>query len=327
MERPAVAGAASVELSGRTALGRVRAMASDIVVRATARGGGRPLGEVVGEALAVFSAVETACTRFDPASPLMRANAAPHEWHVVPPSCWEALNEAYAAYRRTEGRFDPRVLSDLVGMGYTGSLSFAEGLPEAPVGSPRRRVAPPPWRPQFGPEGQVKLGGLPVDLGGIGKGLAVRWSAEVLAQASEDHLVEAGGDCWCRGHAPDATAWRVGVEDPAGGLAPLAVLELSDAACATSSVRLRRWKAGDQVVHHLVDPRSGLPGGRGLAAVTVVADDPADAEVWSKVLFLAGPRRVKAAAERRGLAALWATTEGKAACSEAMHRFLVWQAW
>lgn len=327
MGGPVVPEGGSVEVTGRTAIGRVRAMASDITVHATSRDDGHRLEAVVGEALTVFSTVAASCTRFDPTSPLMRANAAPGEWHVLPASCVAAISEAYAAYRRTDGRFDPRVLRDLVGLGYTEALSFAEGAPEAPVGRPRRRLVPPPWEPLFRGEDEVHLGGQPVDLGGIGKGLAVRWAADALRGACDDHLVVAGGDCSCAGSAPDGGPWRVGVEDPAGGDAPLAVLGLSDIACATSSVRLRRWKAGGQEVHHLIDPRSGLPGGRGLAAVTVVAGDPADAEVWSKVLFLAGHRQVATVAERQELAALWVGADGTVACSEAMARYVVWQAW
>lgn len=327
---PPTTDAGTVEVVGRTATGGIRAMASDITVCATARDQvpdeGR-LAAVVGEALAVFSTVAETCTRFDPASPLMQANAVPDDWHTVPPSCFAAITAAFDAYRRTDGRFDPRVLRDLVELGYTDALSFAQATPEAPVARPRRRMVPPPWQPRFRAGGRVHLGGQAVDLGGIGKGLAVRWAAEVLQDVSDDHLVAAGGDCSCRGRAPDGAAWRVGVEDPAGGTGPLAVLGLSDVACATSSVRLRRWKAGGRVVHHLIDPRSGLPGGQGLAAVTVVADDPAEAEVWTKVLFLAGRRDVAGVAAARDLAALWVGVDGTVACSDSMRRHLLWQAW
>ena len=69
---------------------------------------------------------------------------------------------------------------------------------------------------------------------------------------------------------------------------------MTDAACATSSVRVRRWRRGGEQVHHLIDPRSGRSADGGLAAVTVVAADPAWAEVWSKSLFVAGAARHRA---------------------------------
>ncbi len=336
-------GSRTVEVADGVVVGRVQAMASAIAVQALGRpsapadrrtgqarddrAGESAVAEAVDRALGVFETVAATCTRFDPASPLMVANADPDRWHSLPPTCASAIAEAHAAYLRSEGRFDPRVLEDLVGLGYTASLSFAGGGAAAPAGRARRRVVPPPWQPRFRGRDEVHLGGRPLDLGGIGKGLAVRWAAETLRSVSDDHLVEAGGDCTCSGHAPDGGPWRVGVEDPAGGSAPLAVLGLADASCATSSVRLRRWTAGDRVVHHLIDPRTGLPGGPGMAAVTVVAGDPAEAEVWSKVLFLSGRQSVAGEAARRGIAALWVTTDGAVACSEPMARYLVWQAW
>ena len=64
------------------------------------------------------------------------------------------------------------------------------------------------------------------------------------------------------------------------------------------------------MVHHLIDPRTGEPGGDGLRAVTVTADDPAWAEVWSKALFVEGQRDIGRLARARGLAAWWVGADG-----------------
>ena len=64
------------------------------------------------------------------------------------------------------------------------------------------------------------------------------------------------------------------------------------------------------MLHHLIDPRTGEPGGDGLAAVTVAGPDPAWAEVWSKALFVEGARSIAAAARSRGLAAWWVGGDG-----------------
>lgn len=300
-------------------------MATDITVRAVVRGGlgGDPLGP----ALAVFSEVDASCTRFDARSPLMRANASPYRWHRVGRRCYQALVEADSAYRSTAGRFDPRVLVDLLQLGYDRSLAFAAGEPILALPAPRRRKARGPWRPRFrGGSQEVLLGPVPVDLGGIGKGLAVRWASEALRRQSPDHLIEAGGDCYCAGRSPGGGPWMVAVEDPTGGERPMAVLALSERACTTSSVRLRHWRLGGRRVHHLVDPSTGNPGGAGLLAVTVVGADPARAEVWSKVVFLAGASGAPALAARKGLAALWITVDGQLGVSPAMRRYVEWQA-
>lgn len=313
-----------LDVSADETIGRSRAMASDVMVRAVSAPGSRDLTADVGVALEVFAAVERACTRFDPTSPLMQANRRGGQFHMVGETCFNALVEAQRAYRATRGRFDPRVLADLVNMGYDRSLRFVEGASstaKAPVGRTER----PPWRPRFrSATCEVLIGPYPADLGGIGKGLAVRWASQALGRVAPNHLVEAGGDCYCCGSAPGGGPWRVAVEDPAGGSEPLAVLAVRDRACATSSVRLRRWRAGREELHHLVDPRDGRPGGSGLLAVTVVGSDPAHAEVWSKVLFLEGACQISALVDRKALAALWVGIDGTVAASAALAPYVMW---
>jgi thiamine biosynthesis lipoprotein len=305
----------------------IDAMASVVSVRAVAAGVDvTTLRERMADAMSVFTVVDRTCTRFDTASSLMQANASPDEWHEVEPECFVALVEAYDAYRRTSGRFDPRILGDLVRLGY--DRSFRDGTPATAAGeaSPPRRPLPR-WRPRFRvPTRRVRLGPLPVDLGGIAKGLAVRWAATRLTSLPGGFVVEAGGDLWCSGLAVDGGLWRVGVEDPAGSEGPVAVLAVSNRAVATSSVRVRRWEQAGAEVHHLVDPRTGRPGGAGLQAVTVVGADPAAAEVWSKTLFLAGAADIARLARERDVAALWIDDAGTTRTSPEMAQHVLWSA-
>ncbi|WVT79556.1 FAD:protein FMN transferase [Pengzhenrongella phosphoraccumulans] len=187
----------------------------------------------------------------------------------------------------------------------------------------RRTLAPAGHRP--GGSVPHQPGGAPGRPRGIGKGLAVRWAAVELAGAGAGYLVNAGGDGAFGGIGPEGGGWRVGVEDPAGGTEPLLVLELVNTGCATSSVRLRHWLAAGTPVHHLIDPRTGLPGGEGLAAVTVAAQDAAWSEVWSKTLFLAGAAGIRERAERLGLAAAWVGTDGAVGTSAAMDPLVIWR--
>jgi len=326
-----------VEETSAGFVGRVRAMASEIVIcaprppadreaRDTPAPRSRELHGAVRSALEVFTEVQRICTRFDDSSPLMRANACPNAWHRVPPILYDALVEAHRAYERTSHRFDPRVITDLVGLGYDRSLPFESEAVDAVDPVIGSRMAPARWRPRFRRASrQVHLGGHPVELGGIGKGLAVRWAAQRLLEVTPDFLIEAGGDCHCAGRAPGGEGWRIGVEDPSGHSEPVAVLQLRDRACATSSVRVRKWRAGGRLIHHLIDPRTGQPGGRGLAAVTIVGEDTAIDEVWSKTLFLAGSSAIASEAERRGLAGLWVTDAGRVGISRAMRPHVLWE--
>ena len=166
-----------------------------------------------------------------------------------------------------------------------------------------------------------------MDLGGIGKGLALRWAArratEVLG--AKGFLLDAGGDLISSGYR-GGEPWSIGIEDPAGGADPLAVVVLDrDQAIATSSVRVGRAVGPDgNAVHHLIDPRTGAPGGAGLAAVTVAWPDPAWAEVWSKALFLEGAASIASAARRRGLAAWWVDEAGDLAMTPAARQQTSW---
>ncbi len=301
-------------------------MATRIAISVPDRGADAAAVEAaVAEALAVFHEVDRTCTRFDPRSDLMALNASPDRWHTVPSPLYDALVEALRAYDATSHRFDPRVLRQLVALGYCRTQQFGGDPLELTDAPPRRAGGARRWRPSFRPSTrEVRVGPDPVDLGGIGKGLAVRWAAARLARATDDFLVDAGGDCFCAGRGPDADEWRVGIEDPNAPGEHLAVLGVRDRAVATSSVRLRRWRAGGQLVHHLIDPRTGLSGGQGLLAVSVVGRDPATAEVWSKTLFLEGAAGIRAAAERRHLAALWVGVDGSLQVSAAARRHLRW---
>jgi thiamine biosynthesis lipoprotein len=326
LKSPGTPGAETVAAGGEH-WARGRAMATEITIRVPGGAGDPGVAAAVDEALEVFAKVERACTRFNPASPLMQANASPYRFHRVPRECFEAIQLAHGGYEATKGGFDPRVLRDLVQLGYDRTLDFAGSA--VSVDTPHPPAARPalgPWRPRFrGSRSEVLLGDDPVDLGGVGKGLAVRWASEVLAERRiASYLVEAGGDCHCGGSPAEGGRWRIGVEDPRGSDTPVAVLEISDLACTTSSIRLRSWQVSGRSVHHLIDPRTGLPGGSGVLAVTVVGPDAAWAEIWSKTLLLAGARRIASLASQRSLAALWVTDDGSLHSSRGMERHLAW---
>jgi FAD:protein FMN transferase len=204
------------------------------------------------------------------------------------------------ARRLTDGRFDPRVLDDLESHGEAGVTLGSVRVPSDDRGWRDRPVARRP-RP-----GYLTIE-RPLDLGGLGKGLALRWSAARIERTgARDYLLDAGGDIVMRGRAPGGGRWHVGIEhplDPDAG--PLAVIGLTDLAVATSSIRRRRWDHGGKTVHHLIDPATGKPAWNGLQAVTVAAPDPAWAEIWSKTLFVTGHREIGVEARRRHLAAWW----------------------
>lgn len=241
-------------------------------------------------ALTVFRDIDAACSLLDPESDLSRVNAAPDEWHVVSPACFTALREAWWGFRRTSGRFDPRLRLD--------------AATPPPAGWGLRL----PWRPRMlDATRSVHIGGIPIELDGIARGLALRWASNALG--GTHHLVEVGDDCWCSGRCPDGGPWRVGIADPGGDPTPLAVLALSDTACITST----RSPIG-----------TGAAPGDVLAA-TVLGPDPVAAAVWSRVLLLAGAEGIAQEAGRRRLAAAWVTADGVLHVNSGLEPRILWQ--
>ena len=233
---------------------------------------------------------------------------------VVVPVSWrtrKALAAVDRASRVTGNRFDATVLGALERIGEKGAdlEEPASAGPEAGAEAITGDAAP-----RF----RVNVPDMPVDMGGIGKGLALRWAANAvlpLLPPEAGFLLEAGGDLVCAG-APPLELWRIGVEDPVAArdssAPPLVVLEVEQGAVATSSVRVRHWIGPDgRPVHHLVDPRTREPAKSGLVAVTVAAKDPAWAEVWSKALFVSGREAIADEARTRGIAAWWVDDRGR----------------
>lgn len=313
----------SAGLFGHEWHGAFRSMASPVTV--TVGPGADDPPAAFERVVAVFDAVCAQCTRFDPDSDLMRANRDGEAWVEVGGFCLTAIRAAALAHLTTQGRFDPRVLRALLRLGYVRSRE--SGRSGGPIAARHAAAPSEVWRPDIDADGgRVRIGPDPIDLGGIAKGLALRWAAEQVAPSCPSLLIDAGGDLVVRGASPDGGPWRIGVEDPRGGDDPIAVLAMTDRACATSSIRRGRWQHQGETVHHLVDPNTGRPGGAGLLAVTVVADDPADAEVWSKTLFLAGADGIAELAEHRNLAALWLRDDGALGTSAAVAAHLIWTA-
>ncbi len=300
--------------------------------------------------VAEFEAAEQAMSRYRPGSDLSDLNrrAGSGTRLAVDRRLRVALATADRAGRLTGGAFDARVLVDLERLGrqvpFLGeTTSLAGSADDARLGRPSRPAAR--WLEVAGRSPRIGLTER-VDLDGIGKGLALRWAWHRVSARLEPRagaLLEAGGDIVARSPSPDPGPWLIGIEDPTADspmdragtdgpvpgpavVGPMAVVGLVEGAITTSSVAVHRWVADGRVVHHLIDPSTGEPGGAGLLAVTVAASDPAWAEVWSKALFLAGRSAIAAEARRRGLAAWWVADDGSIEMTPAARLMTVWSA-
>ncbi len=209
--------------------------------------------------------LESAWSRFDPASELRRVEAAAGgRWVPISVVLGAAIDRALRLAHHTEGIFDPTVGGCLAALGYdrTFRLVPADGPdPVAPV--PAAGHAAIELDPA-GPALRLRRG-TRLDLGGVGKGLAADLVvAGALERGAASACVGVGGDVRVGGVAPPG-GWPVPLADPAGG-APRTVI-LHAGALVTSTTAIRHWRRGGRDLHHLVDPATGRPATTGIRAV------------------------------------------------------------
>src|SRR5579859_414302 len=210
-------------------------------------------------------------TRFDARSELSRLNAAAGKWTAVSSEMEALLRESLRAHERSGGLVNVAVLPSMLAVGYTrtladgptaATLELARSAPELPS-----VLEVMPGRARLAPD-------VGIDVGGIAKG----WMADRLAERlGPNVLVNLGGDLRARGGGPEGAGWPVGFGD--------ATILLAGQGAATSSVLRRRWAGG---LHHLIDPRTGLPAASDLVEVSVVAATAVDAEIVAKAALIAG---------------------------------------
>lgn len=229
-----------------------------------------------------FEEVEATLSRFRPTSALHQLNAMPERWVIVPPLLYEAISLALEASALTEGAFDPTILDGLEAAGYRQSFELGPSPVTTAIPAGRWhevRLAPEAsaiWLPA----------GVRLDLGGVGKGLAVDRAMRLVREAPR-LLVNAGGDMRIR-TAPGDPPCLVDVEDPRDGERIIATLALQRGAVATSSTKGRAWGQG---LHHIIDPRTGRPSDSGVISATVISGRAWRADILAKAAIILGPER------------------------------------
>jgi thiamine biosynthesis lipoprotein len=217
-----------------------------------------------------IDAMHDRLTRFTPDSELSRFNDSAGRWIDVSPELEALLRQSLEAYAASDGLVHIGVLPALIAAGYT--RDFAAG----PTPSTGEIVIAPALPDMLEvANGRARLrAGTAIDLGGIAKG----WLADrAVERLGENALANFAGDLRARGDGPEGGGWPV-------GFGPSTVL-LRDIGAATSGTGGRRW--GERL-HHLIDPRTGLPANTDLTEVSVLASTGAEAEVLAKTALLLG---------------------------------------
>ena len=244
--------------------------------------------------------LDAACSRFRPDSEVVRVGQLPGDPTgmvdvTVSPLLAEAIAVALRAASLTGGDVDPTVGAAMSALGY--DRDFGQ-LP--PTGG-AVRVTPlyvPGWKSIDLDLATRRLrlpAGVQLDLGATVKGWAADRAADRIAKELDcGTLVSLGGDTSVAGEPPSG-GWRIRVQDvtglpgdppPTGG--PSTVIAIRDGGLATSSTVARRWRRGGDVLHHILDPRSGLPAAPVWRTISVAAASCADANTAATAAIIRG---------------------------------------
>jgi FAD:protein FMN transferase len=240
----------------------------------------------------VLAALDRQASRFRPDSEISWLHRGGGGRYLLSNGFAEAVSVALAAAQWTGGRTDPTVGDALISLGYDRDFAAIDRQRREPHGPP----APAPGWQMVRLEGPILHlpPGVRLDLGATAKGLgsdrAVR-AALAAGGNSGGVLVSLGGDI-ATGGTPPRDGWPILVADgpdPAGSERAQRV-RLPSGAMATSSITCRQWRRAGRVLHHIVDPRTGLPADGPWQTASVAAATCADANAAATAAIVAGER-------------------------------------
>lgn len=205
------------------------------------------------------------------------------------------IQSSKKVYEATEGAFDITVgpLLDLWGFyRQQGHLPSEEELKQARdrVGLKYVEVDPEANTVRF------LRDGMRLDFGGIGKGLALDYAAEVLrSQGVKSAVLHSGtSTVVALGHPPGKTGWTVAIRSPYNKIREhVDEVSIHDESLSTSSGTERYFELEGKRYGHIFDPRTGIPVDELLSA-TAIAPTGLESDALSTAFFVIGIEGTKA---------------------------------
>ena len=201
--------------------------------------------------------IDETCSRIRDDSDLTLVNAHAGSWVAADPLLVAGVRVALDAATLTDGLVNPLVGKSLSFWGYDRDFESLVAQP-TPVGAASETALDPDaWRRIELTDDAVRIpAGTSLDLGATAKA----WAADLIVRAWAEHLdhgalVSLGGDLAILG---DGEPWPIAVSERPAEPAQQEV-SLDRGGLATSSMVVRRWRRGDTVAHHVIDPRTGRP--------------------------------------------------------------------
>jgi thiamine biosynthesis lipoprotein len=195
---------------------------------------------------------------------------------IVNPWTFEVLATALDLNRRSDGVFDIAVAPVLQALGLLPQ--YGDAMSAGPAGLGERIF--------ILSDGQIGFrdAGVRIDLGGIAKGYAVDRAVDVLrSRGIAQGIVNAGGDLAAFGPLPE----MIHVRDPRDPTRAMCLVEVTNAALATSGGRFDPTAALAPTASAVIDPRTAAPV-TGVLGATVRAQSCMLADALTKIVMALG---------------------------------------
>lgn len=262
---------------------------------------------------AAVDAVDQQMSNWKPNSDLSRLNRAPeNQWVTVPKEMFEVIETALLISQQSQGAFDIGVgnLVEAWGFGPSKGQTNQQQI---------RTLKTRPYKPatellEIDPAQRrvLKRAAITLDLSGIAKGYGVDQLALCLNNFGiTRYLVGIDGEMRARGIKPEGQPWTIAIEKPVRHQREvMGVMELTDAAIATSGV-YRHWvELKDKTYPHIMNGARCEPTSNRLASVTVVESSSMLADAWATALLVLGETAGIELAQSRGMDALFVLYNG-----------------
>ncbi|HUY53630.1 MAG TPA: FAD:protein FMN transferase [Candidatus Nanopelagicaceae bacterium] len=253
---------------------------------------------------------DRAANRFRPDSDISGLNSDPAGEREVSWRLADLLRASLFWARRTHGLVDPTVGAALVAAGYEGDFAEMTRVQIGPL--PPGGPVPGWWRVTVAGTRVTRPPGVMLDLGATAKAQLADEAARAISKSLHGPaLVSLGGDIATFGPAPPG-GWVVRISDDhqASPGATGQTVVLVAPAMATSSTAVRRWRRAGIAMHHLIDPRTGVPADSPWRTVSVAAATCLEANALATATLVGG-RAGLALIEGSGAAARLVAGDGR----------------
>lgn len=169
-----------------------------------------------------------------------------------------------------------------------------------------------------------------LDVGAVAKGFATEIVArEITAAGLKSGIISAGGNVRVLGKPLDGLRerWGIGIQDPEKSIvsdedSELDIIFVNNSSVVSSGDYERYYTVDGRRYHHLIDPKTLMPGDY-YRAVTIVTEDSGLADLLSTAVFLLPYKESRALVENiKGVDALWVMKDGKIETTEGMKKIM-----